>query len=31
MFNGDHNTVNLEGRGKKGSWAEIIIWDGGGN
>ncbi|HYO16406.1 MAG TPA: hypothetical protein VE685_24675 [Thermoanaerobaculia bacterium] len=26
-----NNTVNLEGRGKKGSWAEVIIWDGGGN
>ena len=24
-----NNTVNLEGRGKKGSWAEVIIWDGG--
>ena len=25
------NVVNLEAHGKKGSWAEIIIWDGGGN
>lgn len=24
-----NNIVNLEGRGKKGSWAEVIIWDGG--
>jgi hypothetical protein len=29
MHDGNNNTVNLEGRGKKGSWAEIIIWDGG--
>lgn len=24
-----NNIVNLEGRGKQGSWAEVIIWDGG--
>jgi hypothetical protein len=30
MHDGNNNVVNLEGRGKKGSWAEIIIWDGGG-
>lgn len=29
MHEGDNNVVNLEGRGKKGSWAEVIIWDGG--
>lgn len=28
MHDGD-NVVNLEGRGKKGAWAEVIIWDGG--
>lgn len=27
MHDGD-NVVNFEARGKKGSWAEIIIWDG---
>lgn len=26
-----NNIVNLEARGRKGSWAEIIIWDGGGS
>ncbi|HSF44230.1 MAG TPA: hypothetical protein VLT87_30865, partial [Thermoanaerobaculia bacterium] len=31
MHAGDNNVVNLEGRGKKGSWAEVIIWDGGGS
>lgn len=29
MHDGTNNIVNFEGRGKKGSWAEVIIWDGG--
>jgi hypothetical protein len=31
MHDGNNNQVNFEGRGKKGSWAEIIVWDGGGS
>lgn len=27
----ENNTVNLEARGPQGSWAEIVIWDGGEN
>jgi len=30
LHDGTNNIVNFEGRGKKGSWAEVIIWDGGG-
>lgn len=29
MHDGDDNSVNFFARGKKGAWAEIIIWDGG--
>lgn len=31
MNEGDNNVVRLEARGKKGSSAEVIIWDGGSN
>ncbi len=31
MTEGNTNVVRLEARGKKGSSAEVIIWDGGGN
>jgi hypothetical protein len=31
MNPGNTNVVRLEARGRKGSWAEVIIWDGGGN
>jgi hypothetical protein len=31
MNAGNSNVVRLEARGKKNSWAEVIIWDGGGN
>lgn len=29
MHDGNNNIVGFEAHGKKGSWAEIIIWDGG--
>jgi len=29
MLPGDTNTVSLRGRGRGGSWAEVILWDGG--
>jgi hypothetical protein len=31
MFDNNQNTVSLDISGKKNSWTEIIIWDGGGN
>jgi hypothetical protein len=31
MTGGNSNVVRLEARGKKGSTAEVIIWDGGAN
>jgi hypothetical protein len=31
MNEGNSNVITLEARGKKNSWAEVIIWDGGGN
>jgi hypothetical protein len=29
LHDGNNNIVGFEAHGKKGSWAEIIIWDGG--
>lgn len=29
MHDGDNNRVKLVARGNKGTWAEVIIWDGG--
>jgi hypothetical protein len=31
MNEGNNNVVRLEARGKRGSSAEVIVWDGGGN
>jgi hypothetical protein len=30
MHDGNNNKVKLVARGNKGTWAEVIIWDGGG-
>jgi hypothetical protein len=31
MHDGEDNVVSINGSGKKGSWANIVIWDGGQN
>jgi hypothetical protein len=31
MQPGENNVVTLKGNGKKGSWANVMIWDGNGN